>query len=121
VYEQARTSVCAPSIGFHVVTVVGAEPITVNIETTITYADGWSWDDCASQITKAVDDFFLELSKGWDDENDTTIIIRMGQLESRILDCDGVVDISDTKLNGSTNSLYLTTSQIPIRGLINGK
>ncbi len=98
----------------HIVTVAGAESVNVNITTNITYASGWSWDDCASQIIKTVDDFLLDLSKGWDKENDTTIIIRIGQLESKILDCDGIIDISDTQLNGSASSLYLTTTQIPI-------
>lgn len=104
----------------HTVTVEGAEGVTVNIETSITYKDGWSWDSAASQIKEAVDGYLTELTSGWDDTNDTKLIVRISQIESRILQCDGVEDISGTKLNGSEDNLSLETYQIPIRGTING-
>lgn len=104
----------------HTVTVEGAEGVVVDITTNITYVTGWSWETCGSQISKIVDDFLTDLSKGWDLDNETTLIIRISQLESDILKCDGVFDIADTKLNGSAANLYLDKYQIPIRGLING-
>lgn len=105
----------------HVVTVEAAEGVAVNIDSEITYADGWSWEDCGSQICKIVDDFFAELSKEWDASNDTILIVRISQLESNILKCDGVLDVAGTTLNGSAANVHLDKYQIPIRGLINGK
>lgn len=102
----------------HVVTVEGVTALTVNITSEITYETGWSWDACASLIKNAVDTFFNELSETWDSTNQ--IIVRISQLESRILGCEGVLDISGTTLNSSATNLYLSSNEIPIRGAING-
>lgn len=106
----------------HVVTVEGAEEVVVNIETDITYANGWAWDSAASYIKDAVDSYFSELGKGWDDTNDTALIVRISQIESAILQSGaGVIDISGTKLNGEESNLHLTKYQIATRGSINGE
>ena len=104
----------------HTVTVEGAEGVVVNIATEITYASGWSWDAAASYIKKAIDDVFLNLTKTWDATNETSLIVRISQIEANILQVDGVIDISGTTLNGSDSNLYLTKYQIPVRGSVNG-
>lgn len=104
----------------HIVTVEAAEGVIVNMTTEITYTSGYSWETSGTAIKKAVVDFLTELSRTWDDDNETALIVRISQLESRILNCDGVVDISGTMLNGSASNLHLTKYQIPIGGLING-
>lgn len=102
----------------HIVTVEGVTSKPVNIVTEITYADGWSWSAAEAQIKEAVDGFFLELSKTWDSEQN--LIVRISQLEARILNCEGVVDVYGTSLNGSTSNLSLGEFEIPVRGTING-
>ena len=102
----------------HKVTVDGVAAVKVNIATEISYVDGWSWEACKSQIQETIDNYFLELSKSWD--SNEQIIVRISQLETRILDCTGVLDISGTTLNGSASNMYLGENEIPIRGLING-
>ena len=102
----------------HTVTVEGVTGRTVNIVTEITYAEGWSWDAAQSKIKSTVDKYFLELSKGW--EGNDNLIVRISQLESRILDCEGVLDISGTTLNGSSSNLPIAMNEIPIRGTVNG-
>jgi uncharacterized phage protein gp47/JayE len=42
--------------------------------------------------------------------------VRTAQLESRILEVPGVLDISNTTINGLSNNLVLEGSQIPVRG-----
>ena len=102
----------------HTVTVEGVTAKTVNIVTDIIYVDGWSWEAVGSKITEAVDNYFLEQSKEWD-SNDN-LIVRISQLESKILACEGVLDVSGTKLNGSASNLLLGVNEIPKRGTING-
>lgn len=102
----------------HTVTVEGVAAKNINIVTEISYMDGWSWEACASQIEETIDNYFLDLSKGWD--SNEQLIVRISQLETRILDCTGVLDISGTTLNGSTSNIYLGENEIPTRGLING-
>ena len=102
----------------HVVTVEGVESVSVNIATNITYKSGWGWESAQSYILNVIDQYFKEISEAW--ENSTNLIVRISQLESRILDCEGVLDISDTTLNGSASNLTLEKNQIPVRGTVNG-
>ena len=102
----------------HVVTVVGVQEKTVDIVTNISYQTGWNWDSAKSYIQNAIDQYFKELGQTWD-ENES-LIVRISQLESRILACEGVLDIQETTLNGSTSNLSLAVDEIPVRGTVNG-
>lgn len=102
----------------HTVTVVGVKGKTINIVTNITYQTGWNWESTKSYITGAIDQYFNELAKTWD-ENEN-LIVRISQLESKILASEGVLDIQGTTLNGSTSNLSLATDEIPVRGNVNG-
>lgn len=102
----------------HVVTVVGVRSKTVNIVTDITYQDGWNWDSAKSYILNAIDNYFNELNRAWDKSEN--LIVRISQLESKILSCEGVLDVSGTTLNGSASNLSLSTNEIPARGTVNG-
>ena len=101
----------------HVVTVVGCGTTTVNIQTNITYQTGWSWDALKSYVYNTVDEYFDELAKDWADEDN--LVVRVSQLETRILNLTGVLDIGDTKLNGVAGNLQLDASNIPVRGDVN--
>ena len=102
----------------HVVTVVGVRGKTVNVATTITYQTGWNWDSTKSYILNAIDQYFKELGQVWDESEN--LVVRISQLESKILACEGVLDIYGTTLNGSTSNLSLAVDEIPVRGTVNG-
>lgn len=102
----------------HIVTVVGVQGKTVDIVTNITYQTGWNWDSAKSYVLNAIDQYFKELGETW--EENENLIVRISQLESRILACEGVLDIQETTLNGSTSNLSLSTDEIPVRGTVNG-
>lgn len=100
----------------HVVNVQGVAGVTVNISTSITYEPDYIWDDVSENIKAAVDSYFLSLSQTWEKTDNLTI--RISQLESKILEIPGVLDITNTLINGSTANLSLESSQIPLRGEI---
>ena len=102
----------------HVVTVVGVQGKTVNVVTNITYQTGWNWDSTKSYVLNAIDQYFKELGQMWDEQEN--LIVRISQLESKILACEGVLDISGTTLNGSASNLSLAVDEIPVRGTVNG-
>ena len=103
----------------HVVTVVGVEEVEINIETTITYASGYNIDTAIKALKTAVENYFLTLRKSWQEESQ--LIVRISQIEYAILNCAEVVDIENTKINGSTKNIALKEYQIPRLGDINGK
>ena len=102
----------------HFVTVVGAKETVMNISTTITYQNGYSWNDIEPYVENVIDEYFLELSKEW--ENEKNLIVRISQIETRILNISGVIDIYDTKINNATQNLILDEENIPVRGEIIG-
>ena len=102
----------------HVVTVEAVEGVTVDITTNITYRDDWDWGSAKPYIEKAIDGYFKELGEQWKDSDN--LFVRISQLESRILDCEAVLDIEGTTLNGVASNLFLKGHQIPVRGTVNG-
>ena len=100
----------------HVVTVEGVSETEVNIETTITYAEGWSFEDIEPALKSAVEGYFKELCGEWEESD--SIIVRISQIETRLLDLEGVIDIENTKLNGEAKNLALESDYIPKLGSV---
>lgn len=98
----------------HVVKVKSAEPVKVYVTAAITFDEGYGWSNLEMPIQEAVESYLLELRQAWADSSYT--IIRVSQIETRILAISGILDIEDTKLNGSTNNLTLTKHEIPVIG-----
>lgn len=98
----------------HVVSVKSAEPVQSYITTTVTFDEGYNWSNTKTEIEEAVGAYLLELRKAWADN--TSTIVRVSQIETRILSVKGVLDVANTKINGSTSNLTLTKYQIPVLG-----
>ncbi len=102
----------------HKVTVDGVRTLTVNIQTAVTYQSGWNYEASKSYIEKAIDGYFKELAKGWEAQKE--LVVRISQIETRLLNAPGILDIQKTKLNGQDANLILEEMQIPKRGAFHG-
>lgn len=98
----------------HIVTVRSAEAVAVNITASVTLESGYTWDALKASIETAVKNYLLSLRKDWQEESG--LIVRVAQIESRILAVTGVTDITGTKINGSAANLTLTEYKIPTFG-----
>lgn len=98
----------------HVVSVASALPVSIEVKTTVTFEEGHNWSNTKAAIAEAVDAYFLELRKNWSETSQT--IVRISQIENRILGVDGVVDVTGTKLNGTASNMTLTEFCIPKLG-----
>lgn len=98
----------------HIVTVSAANESQIDIETTITYQAGWGFVDSKTYIEEAIDGYFLQLSKDWEDQE--ALIVRISQIETRLLNVPGILDIANTMLNSKAQNLILGTYNIPVRG-----
>lgn len=97
----------------HRVTVDAPTKVTIDIATTVELNDV-EWGTVETEVGEIISNYLLELRKTWAEEN--TLIVRISQIESRILNVDGVVDISNTKINGKTENLTLDKYEVPIFG-----
>ena len=102
----------------HVVTVAPVETARVDITTNITYAGSWIWDELRPHVHRVIDGYFLELAKGWSDSD--SLVVRISQIESRLLELDGVLDVEGTTLNGQQSNFSLQPDEFPVRGAVSG-
>jgi len=100
----------------HSVTVEAAEQVEIQLTTHLTFK-GSSWENVSSRVNKVIEDYFSELRSTW---SESDIVVRISQIEARLLDIDGIIDIEDIKLNGSTRNLYLSGEEVPVLvGVVN--
>nr|DAT28982.1 MAG TPA: Baseplate J like protein [Caudoviricetes sp.] len=97
----------------HIVTVVGAESKDISISANFSLKPSIEKNIIKQKGNKIIDDYFKELTKEWDKED--SLIVRISQIESRLLDIEGVIDITNLKLNNSSSNISLTSNEIPKR------
>ena len=98
----------------HVVKVWAVTAVAVELETRITFAPGYGWERLQKSIDAAVEAYLLELRMQWAQEGFLTV--RSSRVEGRILGLEGVVDVTDTRINGNKGNLVLGAYEIPVYG-----
>lgn len=98
----------------HVVTVESAKNAVLNITTMITLQAGFTVEQIKSNINKAIEEYLLELRKGWEDEDG--ISVRVSHIDNRMLGVAGVIDVNQTKINGQAQNFILDSNVVPTLG-----
>ena len=96
----------------HIVTVDTVSEVEISIISNVTISETTTMDNVKTQIKELVNNYFLELKKDW--ENSETIIIRKAQIDTIILNADGVIDVSNTSINNKASNIELQKFEIPI-------
>lgn len=100
----------------HVVTVEAATGTAINVAFTLTLETGVAYSAISEQVKAALQAYYDGLIDSWADAS--SLVVRISQIESRILDVPGVVDITGTTINGSAENLVLSSVAIPIMGTV---
>lgn len=98
----------------HVVTVDTVSEVVCNITTSIVFQSGYSFNELKTIIEDKIKEYLLELRTSWDSENN--LVVRISQIESRIMSITGVVDISNTTINDQEGNLELDMYEVPVFG-----
>lgn len=98
----------------HVVKAESAKTKEITIKTTLTFELGYGWDNLQNLIEDAVSAYLLELRKEWADTS--YLIVRISQVDNRILSVPGIVDVQNTLINDKRNNLNLGKYEIPVLG-----
>lgn len=96
----------------HKITVVGAEKQTVNVKTRITIER--DIDNITRDLTKAIEEYLHELRTGFG--SDEATVVRISAIENKILGIKGVIDVSNTTINGVEKNLTIEDKSIPVIG-----
>jgi uncharacterized phage protein gp47/JayE len=100
----------------HLVTITGVEPVTIDVETTVTLEAGVTIGQVRESIEQAVEAYLLGLRRYW--AHETQLVVRISQIESAILAVPGVIDVEDTELNGSAANIMLGEEEVPMLGSV---
>jgi len=95
----------------HVVTVnsVTAQNLTPKIQ--LVYESGYSWANVGGAVQDIFNDYALELNKLWDSQDH--LIMRVNTLIGRIIEIEGIVDVTSIKLQSTAGAnCELTTNQV---------
>ena len=98
----------------HVVTVDTAREAVVELGISISFESGYSWEMLLPEVRAAIEDYFDQLRRAW--ETADGITVRIARIEAAILALDGVMDVDETMLNGSSENLALDAYAVPVLG-----
>lgn len=113
------TGICA--IG-HRLTVESAISKNVTVKSTITYDTGYTPEVVNPIIKEVLEAYFNSLREDWQSNylrqpargEQQGLIVRLAEVESRMLNVDGVIDVTNTTLNDTASNVILLTEEIPI-------
>lgn len=100
----------------HEVTIKAVEGVAVNVWLNIVFDTGYSLETSQESVKAVISEYLKELCAQWESKGNNDTVVRISQIESRVLTVDGVVDVSGTKINDATENLLLEWSQIPTLG-----
>ncbi len=98
----------------HVVTVQGAAETAVELGADIMLEEGRVWVDVQPLVEQVMAEYLHEVAAGW--TSSEVLIVRVSQVEARLLALDGILDISAVTLNGAAANLHLAADDVPVWG-----
>lgn len=99
----------------HTVTVVSAVEKVVKVACRFTLNEGYSWSQIKALAEEAIKAYLLELRKNWENA-EGTLVVRISQIENRLLNLEGVLDVAGTTINGVESNLALAVEELPVFG-----
>ena len=109
------------------VTIGTATPLTVNVSMTVQLSSGHTIESVRPAVNTAIENYLLGVRKLWGASITSTKIeypvwVYVAQVTAAILAVDGVVNVTNTKLNGAANDLNLIETgvlqQLPMKGTV---
>lgn len=101
----------------HVVKVFPVETQTLDLTFSLYYKRGWAWEDAAPYAEEAIRRYFRELAESWASQ-ESELVVRISQIESRLLNAAGILDVAHTTINGAAENCILPLDTIPVLGSV---
>ena len=115
---QDGTGVGIAPIGQNV-TVSTPKGKRINVDVQIEYMADYTWDDIKETFTENLAEYLKNVIKNeWEAKD--TMTVRSGQIESMLLDMEGVDNVLSVKIDGKTGNCIIDCDYIPKVGEISG-
>jgi len=96
----------------HRVTVEGVKVFPIAVATNLTTQIGADTEAVKQEAERVIRAYFLEQSAAWGEGE--PLVIRISQVDTRLLDVQGVLDVAETTLNNERGNVLLDEEQIPV-------
>ncbi len=96
----------------HKVTVVTTNEIKIDVKTKVTLSTTAKIEETTQAIKEALENYLAGLRKNWEDSS--SIIVRISQVESTILNVEGVLDTDTTTINSQAKNIEILSDSIPV-------
>ena len=100
----------------HQVTVEAAGSKTINLTASVTVQSGADKEALKASLKALVEGYFLELRQKWEDSGKT--VVRLSQVTMRLLEGEGVLDVSGVTLNGAAVNVETGELEVPVLGQV---
>lgn len=121
---QQGTGLGRAPIG-HKVTVVSPAAVTINVTAKIALKPGYTLISVQTPIETAINDYLLEIRQQWglsDEMNNYSSAVYLARVTAAMLLVPGVLNVTNTQLNGSAADIILTenatTQELPLLGTV---
>ncbi len=94
----------------HLVTIAGVTNKDIIVSLTLSLSTGYTFEGIKENLKTAIKAYFLTLNKTWSSEDYLTV--RSSQIQSVVLNVEGVVDVTACELNNQTGNIDLDTTEI---------
>ncbi|MFD1885903.1 baseplate J/gp47 family protein [Paenibacillus wenxiniae] len=98
----------------HRVTIAGVEEVVITVSAKLTLTPGTTIGQVQADVNEALSSYIKSLTADW--RNQEQIIVRVSQLDARMLGVKGVADVSNTTINGQAGNVTLGAEQIAVWG-----
>lgn len=112
----------------HVVTVQTAKEVQINVSTSLTFQEGYTFESLRTSIEDTISNYLAEIRQSWGKSQSSVIkvkelnkyasVVRISQIETRLLNLTGIIDIAGTTINDGTGNLALSDYEIPVMGVV---
>lgn len=99
----------------HFATIIGATAASIDIRTRLTFRSGNNFQTTLPEIEAVLDAYYKELNSDWEDEDN--VIVRISEINARLLAIPSIVDVTGTMLNGTAENVMVAADSIPVRGV----
>lgn len=100
----------------HSVKIHSVESVEINVSTTVTFDAGYSVNTSFEAIKSAINLYLQSLCEQWEKNKLDGMVVRIAQIESKIISVEGVLDVTRTEINGTAENITLDFKQIPVLG-----
>lgn len=86
----------------------------IKIRTKVILASGVTLSNVQETIQDTISDYLKELRIAWEDSE--SLVVRIALIEAKILGVEGILDVSETTINGQTGNIEILQDYLPILG-----